>query len=114
MTPLAVHYSMRRVLLLSLVPVLLAGCAIDRKPLRQSTVGLEEMDSAANAQVARGQVSLGYTPAMVERALGEPAKIKAKASGNSIVATWIYPGDAGRATEVTFRQGQVSSIRHDK
>ena len=110
----AVKVPMRRLLIISLATVLFAGCAINRKPLRQNTASLEEADPALQAQVARGQVSVGFTPEMVQRALGEPAKIKAKASGNSVVTTWTYLNQADQPMHLTFKHGQVAEIRHGK
>lgn len=105
---------MRRVLLLSSICLLAAGCAINRKPLRQSTTAFEQLDPAVQARVAEGQVEVGYTAQMVERALGEPKRINAKASGTSVVATWIYPDHEGGPLHVTLRHGQVTEIERPR
>jgi hypothetical protein len=101
---------MRRLFLLCLVPALLSGCAIDRAPLRQTSASFDEssLNNPLAPQVTPGNVAIGYTPEMVQRALGEPKQIRMKASGGSVAATWIYP-----ALTVTFREGQVASIDRD-
>lgn len=104
---------MPRTLLLILIPFLFAGCAIDRKPLRQSTTAFEEIDPATPARGERGPIEIGYTPEMVQRALGEPASIRAKPSGISLEATWTYPDNKDGDLHVTFRRGQVAEIRRE-
>jgi hypothetical protein len=105
---------MRKVLLLSLLALVASGCALNRKPLRQSTSPFEPNDPAAQATAARGVVQRGFTAAMVERALGTPPQIKASARGPALAATWIYPNSAGGATHIVFDHDRVSDILHVK
>ena len=104
---------MRRQLLLVLVPLLFAsGCALTRKPLRQSTTPFEQTDTVAHTEVARGVIHRGFTAEMVQRALGAPEQVRAKASGPALNATWIYQNSAGGRTHVVFKHDRVDEILH--
>lgn len=103
---------MRRALLLVLLPLLASGCALTRKPLRQSTSSFDALDSAAQTEVARGVIHRGFSADMVQRALGVPPQIRAEASGPALQATWIYPNSAGGHTHVVFSHDRVTDILH--
>lgn len=103
---------MRRLLPLVLASVLVSGCALTRKPLRQSTEPLEAADPTAQTELARGNVHRGFTADMVQRALGEPQQIRAKARGMALAATWIYPHSAGGHTHVVIQHDRVTDILH--
>jgi len=104
---------MRRALLL-LLPLLAAGCTLTRKPLRQSTTPFEGIDTTAQTEVSRGVIHRGFTADMVQRALGAPPQIRAKARGPALEATWIYPNSAGGSTHVIFAHDRVTDILHVK
>lgn len=97
--------------LLLLLPLLAAGCALTRTPLRQSTTPLEA-DPATAADPAAGVIYRGFTADQVQRALGTPPQIRTKASGQTLASTWIYPNSAGGSTHVVFAGERVADILH--
>jgi hypothetical protein len=101
-------------LALVLVPLLVSGCALTHRPLRQSSQPFEANDPTALAQASRGVVHRGFTADMVERALGTPEKIRANARGTSLAATWIYNNSGGGATHIVFDHDRVADILHVK
>ena len=105
---------MHRALILTLVTAVVSGCALTHKPLRQSTTPFEGIDTVAQTDIARGIVHRGFTAEMVERALGTPPSIKAKAKGTALAATWVYPNSAGGSTHVVFSHDRVTDILHVK
>lgn len=104
---------MKRLLLLSIPLLLAAGCATSSAPLRQNTASYDGEATPTSSPAA--MVPIGATPEDVKAQLGEPAHIRAKASGRFLRTTWSYEnqGSPGHTVHVTFQRGQVESVRHE-
>ena len=70
--------------------LLLAGCASPAQRIQQNQEFFDSLPVAAQARIRGGQIDLGFTPAMVRIALGEPQRklIRRAAAGETEV--WLY------------------------
>lgn len=83
---------MQRALLFALaVSILfLAGCTTPDTRIRQQPELFATLDADTQQQIRRGEIDLGYTPAMVRLALGEPTERVEATPGDSENSVWTY------------------------
>lgn len=113
MARFAVQLRMKRLILLAL-PLLAAGCATSSQPLRQNTAAYDG-EAASASTAAFPLIAIGATADEVKAQLGEPAHIRAKASGRFLRTTWSYEnqGAPGNTVHVTFQRGIVEDVRQE-
>jgi len=75
-----------------LLPLLLlaAGCATPAARIRRNPEIFAGFPPDVQARVRQGQVALGFSPAAVRMALGEPDRIYHRATSNGVNAVWAY------------------------
>lgn len=67
-----------------------AGCNTTGARIRANPELFASLDPATQRAIKRGEVHLGYTPEMVQLALGEPTQAAGGMAGTDEDATWIY------------------------
>ena len=70
--------------------LLLAGCASPAQRIQQNQEFFDSLPVAAQARIRGGQIDLGFTPAMVRIALGEPQRKTLRRSGEGDLEIWFY------------------------
>ena len=70
--------------------LLLAGCASPAQRIQQNQEFFDSLPVAAQARIRGGQIDLGFTPAMVRIALGEPQRKTLRRSGAGDLEIWFY------------------------
>lgn len=81
----------RVLLCLSLGAIALAGCAGVQSRIRAQPELFQSLDRPTQEKVRRGQIEVGFTPEMVELALGEPSDRSATPRGGAVGETvWTY------------------------
>ena len=70
--------------------LLLAGCASPEKRIQQNQELFDSFPVAAQARIRSGQIDLGFSPAMVRIALGEPQRKIARRAADGAVEIWLY------------------------
>lgn len=73
-----------------LLAILLAGCTSVDKRIAENRTVFADLSPEAQHDIRNGQVSLGFTPAMVYMALGKPAQINTSADAKEVRWTYIY------------------------
>lgn len=82
-----------RILILSLIVAALAGLAACSTPDKRIAARQAEFDqypAEAQQKIRAGQVAIGFTPAMVRLALGQPARIFNRRSDKGDSEVWSY------------------------
>lgn len=69
---------------------LLAGCATPQKRIQQNQDVFDSFPVAVQARIRSGQIDLGFTPAMVRIALGEPQRKLLRRSIVGESEVWLY------------------------
>jgi len=70
--------------------VLLAGCSTINSRIRANAAVFDSLPPAAQENLRKGIVEVGYTPEMVYIAMGDPHEKRSTRSGNRDRMTWIY------------------------
>lgn len=68
----------------------LAACSTIRTRIDEKSSVYNSLDANTRAQIARGEVGLGYTPDMVYIALGQPDVKRVRHTERGTTETWIY------------------------
>ena len=69
---------------------LLAGCASPARRIEQNRELFDSLPVAAQARIRGGQIDLGFTPAMVRIALGEPQRQLVRRARGGDAEIWLY------------------------
>lgn len=77
--------------------LLLAGCASPEKRIQQNQELFDSFPVAAQARIRGGQIDLGFTPAMVRIALGEPQRQILRRAADGPVEIWLYVDSVRRS-----------------
>ena len=70
--------------------LLLAGCASPAQRIQQNQEFFDSLPVAAQARIRGGQIDLGFTPAMVRIALGEPQRKLIRRAAGGETEVWLY------------------------
>ncbi|HPT16510.1 MAG TPA: hypothetical protein PK388_04455 [Kiritimatiellia bacterium] len=70
--------------------LLLAGCASPAQRIQQNQEFFDTLPVAAQARIRGGQIDLGFTPAMVRIALGEPQRKLIRRAAGGETEVWLY------------------------
>ena len=70
--------------------LLLAGCATPARRIEQNRELFDSLPVAAQARIRGGQIDLGFTPAMVRIALGEPQRKLLRHTSEGDTDIWLY------------------------
>ena len=79
----------RAILLLPLL-LIAAGCATPEARIRRHPEIFASFPPDVQAQVRQGHIALGFSPAAVRMALGEPDRIYRRATTNGVNEVWAY------------------------
>lgn len=72
--------------------LMLAGCASPAHRIRKNPELFASFPAEVQALVEKGEVGLGFTPAMVTMSLGEPNRVYARQSMEETHEVWSYTG----------------------
>jgi hypothetical protein len=86
------NFSMRtiRPLLGAFLLVLAASCATPESRVQKNQAVFNTWPADVQQKVRAGKIELGFTPAMVRVALGEPARVTTRTTGEGVAEGWIY------------------------
>jgi len=69
----------------------LAGCASTPEArIARNQAAFNEYPAAVQQQIRSGEVALGFTPAMVRLALGEPSRVFSHQADTGLTELWVY------------------------
>lgn len=69
---------------------LLAACSTPESRIAGHRADFDQLPAAAQQKIRAGQVDLGFTPAMVRLALGEPDRVFTRRSDRGDTEVWGY------------------------
>ena len=75
---------------LLLVALLLTGCASIDSRIRRNQAAFDLWPDHVQEAIRKGEVLLGFTPAQVRVALGEPPRVYARTSVEGEAEVWAY------------------------
>lgn len=81
-----------RLLALALVALLAACASTPSSRIARNRAEFEKYPPAIRVKIIEGRVDVGFTPAMVRLALGEPARIISRQADRENSEVWIYQG----------------------
>lgn len=73
-----------------LLVALVAGCATPSSRIKKNPELFASFPLEAQALIQQGRVAIGFEPAMVEMALGEPNRVYARETGGGKLEVWSY------------------------
>ena len=73
-----------------LAAALLAACSTTDSRIRDKQVVFDQLPPQAQQQIRAGQVDLGFTPDMVEMALGKPDHVYSRTAVEGSTEVWGY------------------------
>ncbi len=83
------NYTMRLLPLL-LALALLAGCSSPDSRIARNRAVFDRLPAEVQQKIRNGQVEVGYTPEMVQLALGEPDRVFTRRSAQGDTEVWGY------------------------
>ena len=98
-----------------LLAILLAGCTSVDKRIAENRTVFAALSPEAQHDIRNGQVSLGFTPAMVYMALGKPAQINTSADAKEVRCIIDLGNDASErvSAKLGFRRiGDSDALGH--
>ncbi|MDI1319281.1 MAG: hypothetical protein PSW75_03680 [bacterium] len=78
------------VLLAGAAIALLAGCSTPDSRIARHRAAFDQLPAAVQQKIRAGQVDVGFTPEMVQLALGEPDRVFTRRSENGDTEVWGY------------------------
>jgi hypothetical protein len=69
---------------------LVTGCTTISSRISGHQAAFDSWPAAVRTQIQAGQVALGFTPEMVQVALGEPDRVTARTTAAGTTEVWIY------------------------
>lgn len=79
-----------RLLALALVALLAACSSTPSSRVAQNRAAFEKYPPAIRVKILEGTVEVGFTPAMVRLALGEPARVFSRQADSGNTEVWVY------------------------
>ena len=100
-----------KILLLSVCAVLslfVAGCASVESRVKDHQSAFNAWPADVQEKVRAGKVEMGFTPEMVEVALGKPDRLSSRTTNSGQAEVWIYL-DKGPQFSIGFGVGSFGS-----
>lgn len=70
---------------------LVAACATTPETrIRKNPTLFQSFPAEAQAKIRQGGIALGFTPAMVRMALGDPSRVYTRTESNTVAEIWVY------------------------
>ncbi|HWL14197.1 MAG TPA: hypothetical protein VNR00_01250 [Opitutus sp.] len=68
-----------------------AGCSTVDSRLKKHESAFNSWPADVQQKVRSGQIDLGFTPEMVQVALGDPSRVFTRTTQNGNAEVWVYP-----------------------
>ncbi|MCX6992328.1 MAG: hypothetical protein NT011_04210 [Kiritimatiellaeota bacterium] len=82
--------------------IVLAGCATPESRIKDNPGLFASFPPEVQQNVRQGQIDIGYTPEMVEMALGKPDKIETEKAAEGARDIWSYTDTTSTTEQQTY------------